>query len=113
MVEDRGDGGLVIGGLGVYRPSGPDTLRSTGHGPASDEASVSLCPFLLDVRAAEHLAESIGSLLDGVVIGCVGKRFDVGIQLFQSLRRLPGSHVDVEQLQSGRPGFVRPQRCRV
>lgn len=25
-IEDSGDGGLVIGGLGVYRPSGPDTF---------------------------------------------------------------------------------------
>ena len=33
MVEDSGDGGLVIGGLGVYRPSGPDTFTFDGTLP--------------------------------------------------------------------------------
>jgi hypothetical protein len=32
-VEDSGDGGLVIGGLGVYRPSGPDTFTLAGPLP--------------------------------------------------------------------------------
>ncbi len=32
-VEDSGDGGLVIGGLGVYRPSGPDTFTLDGPLP--------------------------------------------------------------------------------
>lgn len=33
MVADSGDGGLVIGGLGVYRPSGPDTFTLDGTLP--------------------------------------------------------------------------------
>ncbi len=33
MVEDSGDGGLVIGGIGVYRPSGPDTFTLDGALP--------------------------------------------------------------------------------
>ena len=32
-VEDSGDGGLVIGGLGVYRPSGPHTFTLDGTLP--------------------------------------------------------------------------------
>jgi len=40
-VKDSGDGGLVIGDLGVYRPSGPDTFTLEGTLPLQSGFGVS------------------------------------------------------------------------
>ena len=52
---------------------------------------------------AQIPANLIRSFLDRVVVGGVGKRLEIGVQLVQCLERLPTSDVHVEKLEADRP----------